>query len=85
MIDDLTAMELADMVRKSHSYEEFQTICRLELERRENQPRPIKVDCDRNQNRPAVGYYVAAIILLAFGLGSLVIVAINVIKAIMGA
>lgn len=87
MIKDLTATEVAEMARQSNDYHAFQTACRLELERREYFNGSAAIPIDKvtvKREKPAVGYYIAAVIILILGLWGIIWVIVQAANFIGG-
>jgi hypothetical protein len=68
MVEDLTEMQVADIARNASSWHEFQTMCRLEMERREyfnyNQEKEIEMD----ERKTPMWQYVAVLTGIAFAI-----------------
>lgn len=87
MIKDLTATEVADIARNSADYHAFQTACRLELERREYFNGSATIPIDKvtvKREKPAVGYYIAAVIILILWLWGIIWVIVQAANFIGG-
>lgn len=87
MINNLTATELAEMARKSSSWHEYQTACRLELERREYFNGSASIPIDKvtvKREKPAIGYYIAAVIILVGGVYGIVWAIVQLVRFIGG-